>query len=83
MATFKNPLDLSKFVVNDTNEDLVYKVFDKLKNDINSFDIEMETLSQIDGDSIDEIKKRDPMRIAKSLVDSGIITSKHFVDWKK
>ena len=69
----------NKIIENLTQYDeLTYKVADMLKNNINNFEDELTTLSQIDGVDVKEIKQREPMRLAKALVESGIVDSRMF-----
>ena len=59
-------------------QELIYKVAEMLKNNINSFDEELITLSQIDGVDIEEIKQREPIQIAKALVEERIVDFRMF-----
>ena len=59
-------------------EELIYKVKDILSKDVKQLSDELETLSQIEGTDVEEIKQREPMRIAKALVEEGIVDSKMF-----
>ena len=59
-------------------EELIYKVAEKLINNINSFEDELITLSQIEGVDIEEIKQREPIQIAKALVEEGIVDFRMF-----
>ena len=59
-------------------EELIYKVAEKLKNNINSFDNELISLSQIEGLDIKEIKQREIIHIAKALVEEGIVDFRMF-----
>ena len=59
-------------------EELIYKVAEKLINNINSFEDELITLSQIEGVDIEEIKQREPIQIAKALVEEGIVDIRMF-----
>lgn len=65
------------------HEELIYKVAEKLKNNINSFEDELITLSQIEGVDIEEIKQREPIQIAKALVEEGIVDFRMFENIEK
>ena len=65
------------------HDELIYKVAEKLKNNINSFEDELITLSQIEGVDVEEIKQREPMQIAKALVEEGIVDFRMFEDIEK
>ena len=64
-------------------EELIYKVAEKLINNINSFEDELITLSQIEGVDIEEIKQREPIQIAKALVEEGIVDYRLIIECLK
>lgn len=65
------------------HDELIYKVAEKLKTNINSFEDELITLSQIEGVDVEEIKQREPMQIAKALVEEGIVDFRMLEDIEK
>ena len=65
------------------HDELIYKVAEKLKNNINSFEDELITLSQVEGVDVEEIKQREPIKIAKALVEEGIVDFRMFEDIEK
>ena len=60
------------------NEELIYKIAEMLKNNINCLEDELIILSQLDGSDIEEIKQRKPFQIAKALVEEGIVDFRMF-----
>lgn len=59
-------------------EELIYKVADELDKRIDYYEDFLISLSLIDGVDLEDVKERDIFRLARELVEEGIITSKHF-----
>lgn len=59
-------------------EELIYKVADELDKRFDYYEDALIGLAEIEGVDLEDIKERSHMQLAKTLVEEGIITSKHF-----